>query len=69
MEQNPDEFFEKYIKGGIQINARKNILNAMNKFGIEATEEKIKEYYKKYPKLLKIMLDEYRNIINGNLSE
>lgn len=40
-----------------------NIIKAMNYYGIEGTEEKIKELYVKMPKARDIMLTEYYKLI------
>lgn len=59
-----------YLKGTmkkyniIQLMAQEQIKLSFKKFGIEGTEQKIKEIYKTMPKILDTMLKEYYKIIN-----
>ena len=63
-----DKYFslEDLLKLDIKCQARYNIKKAMNHFGIEATEEKIKDLYSNMPKIKEIMLNEYKLILKGN---
>lgn len=47
------------------INIRQSILQCFQAYGIEYTEEKLKEIWKKYPSILEDFLNEYHNIVKG----
>jgi len=49
----------------IELQARENIGKAMRTFGIEGTQQKIKETYKNTPKVKEYMLDVYDKILKG----
>ena len=50
----------------INVQAKQNILNAMNKLGIEGTEDTIKGIYKHLPKAKELMLKNYKEMLCSN---
>lgn len=53
------------IEDIIKMDTRLSILRAMKHFGIEGTEQKIKELYLVMPKLRDILLEQYYKILKG----
>lgn len=54
-----DEHLRKLIEEDIRNTARINLKKAFKTWGIERTEEKIKDLYEHSPKIKQIMLEEY----------
>ena len=50
-----------------QLMAQEQIILSFKRYGIEGTEQKIKELYRKTPKLKDVMLKEYYNILKEKL--
>ena len=50
-----------------QLMAQEQIILSFKRYGIEGTEQKIKELYRKIPKLKDVMLKEYYNILKEKL--
>lgn len=48
-----------------QLMAREQIILSFKRYGIEGTEQKIKELYRIMPKIKNTMLKEYYNILKG----
>jgi len=49
----------------VDLMAREGVINAIKRYGLEGTEEKIKWVYRSTPKIRDIMLKEYYNLIKG----
>ena len=58
-----NEVLANIVKQDIKETACKHIKEAINKWGMEATEEKIKQIYKNHPKIQEIMSEEYRRLL------
>lgn len=43
---------------------RESLFNSFKEYGIEGTEQKIKEVYKRQSKIVQALLEEYRKILN-----
>ena len=48
-----------------QLMAQEQIILSFKRYGIEGTEQKIKELYRETPKLKNTMLKEYYNLLKG----
>ena len=53
------------IKDVIELTARQHIHDALQKFGVEGTEEKIKEVYKLVPRVQEYMLEIFKKMLLG----
>ena len=51
----------------VQLMAREGVINAIKRYGLEGTEQKIKSVYKYSAKLRDYMLKEYYKIIKGDI--
>lgn len=49
----------------IELTARQHIKDALNVYGIEGAEQKIKEVYGRSPKVEKYMLNLFRKMLRG----
>jgi hypothetical protein len=56
---------EDIVRKDIEENALFQVKKAINKFGIEHCEEKIKDLYSAMPKIKEIMLNVYYKIVKG----
>lgn len=57
---------KELIKWALDKDVESCIYKAFKRYGIEGTENKIKEVYKLVPKMKEYMLNKYYEIINGN---
>ena len=62
-----DDNFEDLVKQATKIEAIGHLRRAYNKFGIEGTEEKIKEVYKNTPGARDYLLDIHYKLLRGEL--
>jgi len=61
-----DEYnFEDIIKNDIQIEIHKQLLKCFKRYGIEGTEDKLKNVLNKLPVMRELFLTEYYKIIQG----
>lgn len=58
-------FLESVVKFDAEQDAIRNILKAVKVFGIEGTEDKIKDLYSTTPKLRDFMLEQYYKLFRG----
>lgn len=47
----------------VNLMAREGVINAIKRYGLERTEDKIKSCYKLMPTIKKLMLKEYNKLI------
>jgi hypothetical protein len=60
-----DYNFDDIIRDDVQIEMRQQLFKCFKKYGIEASEQKIKELYQLSPKIQELFLIEYRRILKG----
>ena len=65
MEKENNHNLDDIIRQDIEDNALFQVRKAIKKFGIEGTEEKIKDLYSSMPKIKEIMLNAYYKIVKG----
>jgi len=60
-----DYNFDDIIRDDVQIEMMQQLFKCFKKYGIEASEQKIKELYQLSPKIQELFLIEYRKILKG----
>jgi hypothetical protein len=60
-----DKDFQDYLRDDVNQEIRQQLFKCFKKYGIEGSEQKIKELYQLSPKIQELFLTEYRKILKG----
>jgi hypothetical protein len=60
-----DKDFEDILRDDVNQEMRQQLFKCFKKYGLEGTEQKIKELYQLSPKIQELFLIEYRKILKG----
>jgi len=60
-----DQNLDDIVRDDVQIEMRQQLFKCFKKYGIEGSEQKIKELYQLVPRIQELFLIEYRRILKG----